>query len=109
MNALYFLQGPISRGEGSFVEAAAAASGLRRIREQGPRVGGQAQEHLTRVGQAHQVRPFDDAQYFDQTAVFKRGLGRVARFFSVILTKLVENIPTNQQIYQMALNYTKWP
>jgi hypothetical protein len=33
---------------------------------------------------------------------------RVARFFSVILTKTGENIPNSQQICQMAINYTKY-
>jgi hypothetical protein len=32
---------------------------------------------------------------------------RVARFFSAILNKTGENIPTNQHIYQMAINYMK--
>jgi hypothetical protein len=34
---------------------------------------------------------------------------RVARVFSLILTKIGENIPNNQQIYQMAINYNKGP
>jgi hypothetical protein len=34
-------------------------------------------------------------------------LSRVARFFSLILTKLDKNVPIKQQIYQMAISYTK--
>jgi hypothetical protein len=32
---------------------------------------------------------------------------RVARFFSAKITKTGGNIPNNQQIYQMVINYTK--
>jgi hypothetical protein len=34
---------------------------------------------------------------------------RVARFFSVKLTKTGGNIPNNQQIYQMAIDHTRYP
>jgi hypothetical protein len=36
-------------------------------------------------------------------------LVRVARFFLTQYTKAVENVPDCHKIYQMAIEYTKWP
>jgi hypothetical protein len=34
---------------------------------------------------------------------------RVARFFSVQLTKTGKNLPNSRKMYQMAIKYTQWP